>query len=104
LTAISAISARSKLKSAEPSSPMSTWTIAGLPACRRSAILSLASVPLTISTPLLSFGDAALPGRATIADATATAVATATAEAASRTPRDFLSRVKFFIRARLLSK
>ena len=125
-TAIFAISLRSKLKSAEPSSPTSTWRIAGLPACRRSAILSLASVPLTLSTPCLSFGclnpdfldecvglsalmtGAAFPGPATTAaTAPTTQTATITAEAAShdagRTARDSLSRIRSFIGARLLS-
>ena len=55
-TAIFAILLRSKLKSAEPSSPTSTWRMPGSPACRRSVILSLRFVPLTVSTPCLSFG------------------------------------------------
>ena len=43
-----------KLNSAEPSSPRSTWRTSGRPACRRSAIASLASVPSTESRPCLS--------------------------------------------------
>ena len=120
-TAIFAILLRSKLKSAEPSSPTSTWRIAGLPACRRSAILSLTSVPLIVRTPCLSFGclnrtfldgcetfsalipGAAFPCPAAIPVAPATAVARATAEAAKRAARDAFSRMRLFIGACLLS-
>jgi hypothetical protein len=114
-TAIFAILLRSKLKSAEPSSLTSTWRIPGRPACRRSAILSLASVPSIVSTPCLSFGclnlsilcaadalatGAACPCPATIPKTPATATTTATAEAASHTGRavrDSLSRTRLFM-------
>src|SRR6266540_1838320 len=98
--------------------------MAGSPARRPSASLSLALVPLTVSTPCLSFGSlnlAALGGYealapsiagaaftcpTTIPAAPATAAVTATAQVASHTRRvlrDSLSRMSFFICARLLS-
>ena len=55
-TAILAILSRSNWKSAQPSSPTSTWRMPGWPAFRRSAIFSLASVPTTVSRPRLSLG------------------------------------------------
>src|SRR4029079_16073544 len=90
--------------------------VSGSPAFRRSAIASLALVPLIRSTPCLSFGcgnlafligalmgGAAFPCPAAIPVAPAMAAATATAEAASRTARDSLSRPGFFIWVHLLS-
>ena len=55
-TAILAIELRRKLKSAEPSSPTSTWSMSGRPAFRRRAILSPARVPAIVSVPCFSFG------------------------------------------------
>ncbi len=55
-TAILAMSTRSKLNSAVRSSPTSTWSMSGRPACSRRAIVSLASVPSIVSRPCFSFG------------------------------------------------
>ena len=55
-TTILATNLRLTLNSAEPSSPTSTWRMSGRPAFRRSAILSLARVPLMISVPCFSSG------------------------------------------------
>src|SRR6266498_3468446 len=92
--------------------------MSGWPACRRSAILSLALVPLTVSTPCLSFGSlnlAALggyeawPARTEGAAFTAPAMIPAVTAAATavsqigRRVRDVLSRMRCFICVRLLS-
>ena len=93
---------------------------AGLPALRRSAILSRALVPVIVSTRCLSFGrsnltffacaaltdapvDAAFPESAAIPAAPAMTAAMATAEAASSAARDSFVRMWFFICARPLS-
>ena len=94
---------------------MSTWTTPGWSAFRRSAILSRAPVPVIVNRPcessallvltcdaLAAVTAAALPGSATIPAAPAATVAASAADA-SRTARDSLSRVGFFICARLLS-
>ena len=46
--------ARSKLRSAEPLSPMSTCSVVGTPACSRSASWSLAPLPVRVSVPLFT--------------------------------------------------
>ena len=113
LTSMLAIFARSKLKSAEPSSPKSTSRMPGSPACRRSVISSLASVPLTVSAPCLSSGSlspaspgacealsAWLGGAAYAGPATRPTATAATAEAAhhaGRTTRTFLARMTFLM-------
>ena len=117
-TAILAISLRSKLKSAEPSSSTSTWRIAGLPACRRSAISSLAGVPLTLSTPCWSFaclgpdfwsecgalvGPGAGRGTSCVGHFRRCAGAGHDQQPPANTERNALSRMCFSICARLLS-
>jgi hypothetical protein len=49
LTLMAVNASRAKLASATPSSPKSTWSVAGSPVARRRARLSFADVPLTTS-------------------------------------------------------
>jgi hypothetical protein len=96
LTVILAILARSKEKSAEPSSPTSTSRVPGSPAWRRSAILSLALVPEMLSTPALSFGALNFGGYEPCA-APAMIPAAAATSASSHSACRALSRMKCFM-------